>query len=290
MANDRLSMIFAALADPTRRAILARLTQGDATVSELAEPFSISLPAISRHLKVLEQAGLISRSRTAQWRSSSLRVGSLQDVMTWMEGNQAFWDANFDRLDAHLDRVMREGAEVSVETTAQSTASPVVTTGHPKGAPMPIEATEELIMTRIFNAPRKLVYRAFTDPDQLAQWYPPTGFSVPRDTIEMDVRVGGAQRFVMLNDSDPNFKAPVNATFTEVVENELIATSEDFVGVPGLQEPGKLDVRIEFHDEGQKTRVVLRQGPHSEGMLPMAKAGRESSFAKLEEILAAAQG
>ena len=75
MATDRLSVIFAALADPTRRAILARLTEGDATVTELAEPFDISLPAISRHLKVLESAGLISRSRSAQWRSSSLEVG-----------------------------------------------------------------------------------------------------------------------------------------------------------------------------------------------------------------------
>ena len=73
--EDRLSVIFAALADPTRRAILARLAEGDATVTELAEPFSISLPAISRHLKVLEQAGLISRSRSAQWRSSSLKAG-----------------------------------------------------------------------------------------------------------------------------------------------------------------------------------------------------------------------
>jgi DNA-binding transcriptional ArsR family regulator len=85
MVVDRLSMIFAALADPTRRAILARLAEGDATVSELAEPFSISLPAISRHLKVLENAGLISRSRSAQWRSSSLEAGPLREVTAWME-------------------------------------------------------------------------------------------------------------------------------------------------------------------------------------------------------------
>lgn len=289
MTDDRLSAIFSALADPTRRAILARLAEGDATVSELAEPFPISLPAISRHLKVLEQAGLISRSRSAQWRSSSLRVGGLREVMAWMEGNQAFWDASFDRLDAHLDRVMAVEAEASAKAAAEAASSATKTTAHPEGAPMTTEAMQELVLTRVFNAPRPLVYKAFTDPDQLAQWYPPTGFSVPRDSMEVDARVGGAQRFVMLSDNDPNFKAPVDATFTEVIENELLATTEDFVGVPGIQEPGKVNVRIEFHDEGNKTRVVLRQGPHTEAMLPMAKAGREDSFSKLDKILEAAQ-
>jgi DNA-binding transcriptional ArsR family regulator len=85
-------MVFAALADPTRRAIVARLAEGDATVTELAEPFSISLPAISRHLKVLEQAGLITRSRSAQWRSSSLRAEPLRDATAWMEQYRRFWD------------------------------------------------------------------------------------------------------------------------------------------------------------------------------------------------------
>lgn len=105
MPTDRLSSIFAALADPTRRAILARLADGDATVTQLAEPFSISLPAISRHLKVLEHAGLISRSRTAQWRSSSLQVEPLREATAWMERYRQFWATNFDRLDAHLQRV-----------------------------------------------------------------------------------------------------------------------------------------------------------------------------------------
>jgi DNA-binding transcriptional ArsR family regulator len=108
MATDRLSLVFAALADPTRRAILARLRDGDATVNELAEPFPISLPAISRHLKVLENAGLISRSRNAQWRTSSLEIAPLQEVTDWMEPYRRFWDTNFDRLDAHLKRVQAE--------------------------------------------------------------------------------------------------------------------------------------------------------------------------------------
>jgi DNA-binding transcriptional ArsR family regulator len=107
MATDQLSVTFAALADPTRRAILARLTEGDANVSELAAPFSISLPAISRHLKVLERAGLITRGRSAQWRSSRLQAGPLRDAKAWMEPYRQFWDANFDRLDAHLQRIQQ---------------------------------------------------------------------------------------------------------------------------------------------------------------------------------------
>ena len=115
MATDRLSLIFAALADPTRRAILTRLSEGDATVNVLAQPFAMSLPAISRHLKVLERAGLISRSRDAQWRSSTLQAEPLKEATDWMETYRRFWDANFDRLDAHLRR-MQQAAEGRTES------------------------------------------------------------------------------------------------------------------------------------------------------------------------------
>jgi DNA-binding transcriptional ArsR family regulator len=108
-ADDQLSVVFAALADPTRRAILARLADGDATVTELAEPFSISMPAISRHLKVLEHAGLIARSRSGQWRSSSLQAGPLKAATDWMEQYRQYWDSSFDRLDVHLRRVQARG-------------------------------------------------------------------------------------------------------------------------------------------------------------------------------------
>ncbi|MGH3302100.1 MAG: ArsR/SmtB family transcription factor [Streptosporangiaceae bacterium] len=104
-AEDRLSVVFGALADPTRRAIIARLAEGQATVTELAEPFPISLPAISRHLKVLERAGLISRSRSGQWRSSTLEAAPLKEATDWMERYRVFWDASFDRLEAHLRQV-----------------------------------------------------------------------------------------------------------------------------------------------------------------------------------------
>ncbi|HEY7324493.1 MAG TPA: metalloregulator ArsR/SmtB family transcription factor [Streptosporangiaceae bacterium] len=118
-ADDRLSVVFAALADPTRRAILARLADGDATVTELAEPFSISLPAISRHLKVLEHAGLISRSRSGQWRSSTLEAAPLKEATDWMERYRIFWDASFDRLDAHLRRVQQDRAREQAQDTGK---------------------------------------------------------------------------------------------------------------------------------------------------------------------------
>ena len=104
MQTEPLSLTFAALADPTRRSILTRLAQGEATVNELAEPFSVSLPAISRHLKVLEQAGLIVRSRDAQWRPSRMQAEPLDDAMEWMQSRKRTWEARMDRLDAHLHR------------------------------------------------------------------------------------------------------------------------------------------------------------------------------------------
>ncbi|MFD2474073.1 ArsR/SmtB family transcription factor [Amycolatopsis silviterrae] len=110
MSADQLSTTFAALADPTRRAILARLTRGEATVNELAAPFEVSLQAVSKHLKVLEQAGLISRGRTRQWRPCRLEAGPLADVAGWVAEYRQFWESGFDRLDEHL-RQLQEGDE-----------------------------------------------------------------------------------------------------------------------------------------------------------------------------------
>src|SRR5689334_21348400 len=101
-APDRFDVVFAALSDPTRRSIVRRLANGEATVNELAEPFTISLPAISRHLKVLEQAGLISRGRDAQWRPCRLETAPLQQLDGWVERYRRLWQKNFDRMDAYL--------------------------------------------------------------------------------------------------------------------------------------------------------------------------------------------
>ena len=102
MATDQLSTTFAALADPTRRAILARLASGERSVTELAEPFDMSLPAVSKHLRVLERAGLIARGREAQWRPCRLDPAPLKEVADWTEGYRAMWEQRFDRLETYL--------------------------------------------------------------------------------------------------------------------------------------------------------------------------------------------
>ena len=102
---DHLTVTFSALADPTRRAILARLSIGETSVTQLAEPFDISLPAISKHLKVLERAGLIERSREAQWRPCKLSAGPLKEIADWVEHYRRFWEESFDRLDDYLRQI-----------------------------------------------------------------------------------------------------------------------------------------------------------------------------------------
>ena len=111
MTADQLDRTFAALSDPTRRAILARLADGEATVNEVAAPFAISLPAISKHLKVLEHAGLITRGRDAQWRPCRLEAAPLEDAADWLERYRQFWEGSLDRLDDHLRRIQKGQTE-----------------------------------------------------------------------------------------------------------------------------------------------------------------------------------
>src|SRR5262245_8142538 len=116
MSSDQLSIIFAALADPTRRAILARLAQGEASVRELAEPFAISPPAVTKHLKVLQRAGLISQGRQAQWRPCRLEAAPFKDVADWLEDYRRFWDASFERLDDYLVQLQEKEQKRDRET------------------------------------------------------------------------------------------------------------------------------------------------------------------------------
>lgn len=115
MATDSLSTTFAALSDPTRRAILARLTTGEKSVTELAEPFDMTMPAVSKHIKVLERAGLVERRREAQYRPCRLQPEPLQDIDAWIEQYRAFWEASFDRLDDYLKQ-LQAGAQGDDET------------------------------------------------------------------------------------------------------------------------------------------------------------------------------
>lgn len=139
----------------------------------------------------------------------------------------------------------------------------------------------ELEITRYFDAPRELVYRAFVDPDQLARWFGPVGWSVPRETVDIDARPGGHQRFVMVSDADPAMRSPVDARFIEVVENGLLVGSGELQGV-------EMRTRLEFHDEPDgRTRLVLRQGPYTMEMEGRAQEGWVTSFTKLDALLAA---
>ena len=121
MTNDALSTTFAALADPTRRAILARLASGETSVKELSEPFDMSQPAISKHLKVLEKAGLIARGRDAQWRPARLEAKQLKSAFDWLDDYRRFWEQSFDRLDEYLKRLQANKPKSS-EPTAPTSA------------------------------------------------------------------------------------------------------------------------------------------------------------------------
>jgi uncharacterized protein YndB with AHSA1/START domain len=155
----------------------------------------------------------------------------------------------------------------------------------PNGEPLPDDASVDVELTRVFNAPRDLVYQAFTDPDQLARWYGPVGFSVPRDSVEVDARVGGQLRLVMASDTDPAMRSAVQLRFTEVVENELLVGTEAWEGIPGQQGTWSSRRRLEFHDQDGGTRLVLREGPHPAGMAEGGRQAWEAMFTKLDTLL-----
>ena len=147
--------------------------------------------------------------------------------------------------------------------------------------------TEEITISRVFDAPPELVYRAFADPDQLCLWFGPPGYSVPCETVQIDARPGGFQRFVIINDDDPSQRSPVDATLTDVVENKLLAGHYEVTGVPGATGTVSYRLSLEFHEEGggKQTRLELRQGPLAEDMGEEAKTGWEGSFTKLDSLL-----
>jgi uncharacterized protein YndB with AHSA1/START domain len=148
-------------------------------------------------------------------------------------------------------------------------------------------APTELVITRIFDAPRELVYRAFTEPEQLAAWFGPVGWSVPLDSVSIDARPGGHQRFTMVNDEDAAQSSPLDITIVEAIENELLVGEGDASAIPEFAGE-TMRMRLEFHDEGgTKTRLVLRQGPYSAEMEPMAREGWGSSFTKLDALFSA---
>jgi uncharacterized protein YndB with AHSA1/START domain len=149
------------------------------------------------------------------------------------------------------------------------------------------DATEhDIAISRTFDAPRELVYRAFVDPDQLCEWYGSAGFYVPCETVQIDARAGGFQRFVMMNIEDPTGRYQVEVTLSEVVENELLAGHQEVERIGGARPAGRTRLRLEFFDEANgKTRLELRQGPYTEEIGQDAKERWESSFTSLDALL-----
>ena len=145
---------------------------------------------------------------------------------------------------------------------------------------------DEITISRTFDAPRELVYRAFVDPDQLCEWYGPDGFYVPCETVQIDARAGGFQRFVMASVADPTGRYQVEVTFSEVVENELLAGHQDVERIGGARPAARSRLRLEFFDEANgKTRLELRQGPYTEEIGQDAMQRWESSFTNLDSLL-----
>jgi uncharacterized protein YndB with AHSA1/START domain len=148
------------------------------------------------------------------------------------------------------------------------------------------DSTYEVVISRYFDAPVEAVYQAFVDPDQITLWFGPLAFHVPRDTVKIDARSGGSWNMTMVNNDNPEWKAPVASTLVEVVENQLLVGYEIAQGFPGVEDGTKLSISLEFTAEGDGTRLELRQGPFPEEMRDMSETGWNQSFHKLAGLLA----
>ncbi|MGH3368171.1 MAG: SRPBCC family protein [Nocardioidaceae bacterium] len=145
----------------------------------------------------------------------------------------------------------------------------------------------DIELTHAFDAAPERIFRAFTEPDQFARWYGPTGFPTRRDSVELDPRIGGTQRFVMEAEADPSMRTAFDGHFTDVVPNQLLASSGHWEGIPGQTDPWPSHLRVEFHEEDGRTRLVLREGPHPAGTADLGYQAWETMFAKLDALLGA---
>ena len=267
MDNDPLSVTFAALADPTRRAILARLATGEATVNELAEPFDMSLQAVSKHLKVLEHAGLISRGRNAQYRPCRLESEALDGAVDWIERHRRIWTDRFDRLEQHLKDIQR--AEPNDPSANEQEGEQAMSEG---GA-----QTGEVTYERIYKAPRELVFRCMIEPEHLAHFWGPIGMTTPVENIRLDPRPGGVFETDMVNDESGEVY-PMKAVYVEIVEPERISFTRARASRAGCSPPSRSPISATA-----RTEVVTHQTNVPEMyMSAEAQAGMQTSFDKFE--------
>ena len=268
--GDVLDATFAALADPTRRAILARLTRGEATVTELATPFTISQPAITKHLKVLESAGLISRGRERQWRPARLEARPLKEVAEWTERYRRFWEESYERLDEYLDELQGRGKEREMGESGSSALR------------LTTPSDLEIVMTRVFDAPRDLVFEAHSSCEHLSRWWAPRGYEIAG--CEVDFRPEGSWRIVQRGPDGEEYA--FRGDYREIVRPERIVWTFEFEGMPG-------NVFVEtmtFEEHDGKTTLastsVFDSVEARDGMLESGmESGAVETYDRLDEYL-----
>ena len=143
----------------------------------------------------------------------------------------------------------------------------------------------DIDLSRVIDAPPTRVYEAFTDPDQFATWYGPIGFPVERASVELDARVGGHHRFAMVGEADPSMRTAFDGEFVEVIQNELLASSGAWAGIPGQAGGWPSNLRVEFHASEGRTRLVVREGPHPPGTADLGRQAWEMMLPKLEALV-----
>ena len=234
MPADALSRVFSALADPTRRDMVARLAVADATVNELAEPYDVSLQAVSKHLRVLEDAGLVSRTREAQRRPVHLEA-EVFDLMTkWIERYRQQAEERYRRLDDVLRDLPDDVDPIPPQTGEQAMST---TTHH--DTEIIVDPDVPLIrLVREFDAPPEKVFRAHTDPDLLVQWLGPRDLEM--EVLTFDCRTGGEYRYVHRRDGEEYF---FHGCFHEVRPSEVIVQTFTFEGMPDSRRPREDDAR-----------------------------------------------
>jgi uncharacterized protein YndB with AHSA1/START domain len=226
---EQLDLVFAALADPTRRAIMARLARGEATVNELVAPFALSQPTISKHIKVLEGAGLVTRGRSAQFRPVRLNPAPLAGAARWFGDYRRFWDESLARLDDYARQLQHKE---SVMNASEPTAE------------------RELVVTRDFDVPARFLFEAYSRPEHLRRWFGPKGY--PLTLCEVDFRVGGRFRFAMTG-PDGKQNTPFGGEYLEIVPDRKIVFDNSFEE----PNPRKMIMTVTFEEAGGKTRLVM---------------------------------
>ena len=228
-----LDDVFAALAHPIRRAIIERLAEGDCTVGELAEPHDVSLPAISQHLRALEEVGLLEQTHTGRVRRCALKAAPLSAAFSWIVQYRIFWEDMLDDIGKKVERRGRTMTETKTKTRT--------TTGTVR-------------LNRIFNAPRERVFNAFLDADAMAKWLPPNGYTA--HVYKLEPKVGGNYRmsFSSLDKKDTHF---FGGKFLEIKPNERLRYTDKFESDdPEMQ--GEITVTVTFKDVpgGTEVRIV----------------------------------